>query len=64
MLNAYSVGYPLSADLKFPSRDRGYEYMERANPLGTNLLDQSMGMSATNTMEYKYGSTQLPQDAS
>lgn len=64
MLNPYQVGYPLSGDLKFQGRDRGYDYMDRANGQNTGMLDQSMGMNASNNMEYKYGSTQLPQDGS
>lgn len=63
MLGAYP-GYPLSSDLKFQGRDRGYEYMERANGLGTSMLDQSMSMGASNNMEYKFSSNQLQQDAS
>lgn len=64
MLGAYPVGYPLSSELKFQGRDRGYEYMDRANGLGTSMLDQSMSMGASNNMEYKFSSNQLQQDAS
>lgn len=62
MLNAYPVGYPLSADLKFQGRDRSYEYMDRTNGLGSNMLDQSMGLGSSNTMDYKYGTNQLQQE--
>lgn len=60
MLNAYPVNYSLTSDIKYTGRDRPYEYLERANGLGTNLLDQSMGSS----MDYKYSSSQLQPDGS
>lgn len=64
MLNTYPVGYSLSNDLKFQGRDRGFEYMDRANGLGTGMLDQSMGLGSSNNMDYKYGPNQLQQDSS
>lgn len=58
MLNAYPISYSIASDIKYTVRDRPYEYLERTNGLGTNLLDQSMG----NGMNYKYASSQ--QDGS
>lgn len=64
MLNAYPVGYSLANDIKYTGRDRPYEYLERTNSLGTNMLDQSMNMGASNSMDYKYSSSHLQGDGS
>lgn len=64
MLNAYPVGYSLANDIKYTGRDRPYGYLDRTNELGTNMLDQSMSMGASNSMDYKYGSSHLQQDGS
>lgn len=64
MLNAYPIGYPLPSDIKYTSRDRPYEYLERGNSLGTGLMDQSMGMGPSTSMDYKYNPNQMQQDGS